>query len=301
MRLLIAVFFPLLATFNEPLISGYQFGGKQAIEEKKVRDKLTIDDFRYPMLFNNDTYDFVTVVIYGAAGSGSGVIIAQQGDNYYVLTANHVVGEVFKGDEIYIETLDGKKHDAELLDFDEKIDGALIKFSSKDIYYKAFIHPDVSPRTGMYILTQGYALASKEAKKRSLRRSLGPIVTVIEGNTDGYDLFYDAATNAGMSGGGIFSDLGQTKIKGDGWSYSAGHPCFGFSTPILVGIHGRAESYKAGGKSGASMGISIYTLLSRFGNTLFNEGVASLPDESETLIWKDGCPIYEELKKKSSL
>ena len=301
MRLLIAIFFPLLATFNEPLISGYQFGGKQAIEEKKVRDKLTIDDFRYPMLFNNDTYDFVTVVIYGAAGSGSGVIIAQQGDNYYVLTANHVVGEVFKGDEIYIETLDGKKHDAELLDFDEKIDGALIKFSSKDIYYKAFIHPDVSPRTGMYILTQGYALASKEAKKRSLRRSLGPIVTVIEGNTDGYDLFYDAATNAGMSGGGIFSDLGQTKIKGDGWSYSAGHPCFGFSTPILVGIHGRAESYKAGGKSGASMGISIYTLLSRFGNTLFNEGVASLPDESETLIWKDGCPIYEELMKKLSL
>ena len=301
MRLLIAVFFPLLATFNEPLISGYQFGEEQAIEEKKVRDKLTIDDFRYPMLFNNDTYDFVTVVIYGAAGSGSGVIIAQQGDNYYVLTANHVVGEVFKGDEIYLETLDGKKHDAELLDFDEKIDGALIKFSSKDTYYKAFIHQDVSPRTGMYILTQGYALASKEAKKRSLRRSLGPIVTVIEENTDGYDLFYDAATNVGMSGGGIFSDLGQTKIKGDGWSYSAGHPCFGFSTPILVGIHGRAESYKAGGKSGASMGISIYTLLSRFGNTLFNEGVASLPDESETLIWKDGCPIYEELKKKSSL
>ena len=301
MRLLIAVFFPLLTTFNEPLISGYQFGGEQAIEEKKVRDKLTIDDFRYPMLFNNDIYDFVTVVIYGAAGSGSGVIIAQQGDNYYVLTANHVVGEVFKGDEIYLETLDGKKHDAELLDFDKKINGALIKFSSKDTYYKAFIHQDVSPRTGMYILTQGYALASKEAKKRSLRRSLGPIVTVIEENTDGYDLFYDAATNVGMSGGGIFSDLGQTKIKGDGWSSYAGHPCFGFSTPILVGIHGRAESYKAGGKSGVSMGISIYTLLSKFGNTLLNEGVASLPDESETLIWKDGCPIYEELMKKSSL
>ena len=49
------------------------------------------------------------------------------------------------------------------------------------------------------------------------------------------------------------------------------------------------------------MGISIYTLLSKFGNTLLNEGVASLPDESETLIWKDGCPIYEELMKKSSL
>jgi len=328
MRFLIAIFSPLLLTFNEPLISGYQFGGEQEIKEKKVREKLTIDDFRYPMLYNNDIYDFVTVAVYGTAAPGSGVIIAQKGENYYVLTANHVVGKVLKGDEIEVQTLDGEYHTAQLLDFDEKIDGALIKFSSKKTYYKAFIHPKVSPRTGMYILTEGYALASKEARKRSLRRSLGPIVTVIEENKDGYDLFYDAATNIGMSGGGVFSDFGQTKIKGDGWSYSwikkptiyvpdsklqyyeecknsgkenclalyVEHPCFGFSTPILVGIHGRAETYRAGGKSGASMGISIFTLLARFGNTLLNEGIASLPDETETLIWKDGCPIYSELK-----
>ena len=329
MRFLIAILSPLLLTFNEPLISGYQFGGEQEIKEKKVREKLTIDDFRYPMLYNNDIYDFVTVAVYGTAAPGSGVIIAQKGENYYVLTANHVVGKVLKGDEIEVQTLDGEYHTAQLLDFDEKIDGALIKFSSKKTYYKAFIHPKVSPKTGMYILTEGYALASKEAKKGSLRRSLGPIVTVIEDNTDGYDLFYDAATNVGMSGGGVFSDLGQTKIKGDGWLNSwiktprkdmseslykayeecknsgkedclasfVDHPCYGFSTPILVGIHGRAESYRAGGKSGASMGLSVYTLLSRFGKTLFNEGVASLPDERETLIWKDGCPIYEELKE----
>ena len=300
MRLLILIFFPLVITFNEPLISGYQFWGEQKVKVKKVREKLTIDDFRYPMTFNNDIYDFVTVAVYGPAETGSGVIIAQKGDNYYVLTANHVLGEVLKGDEIDIQTLDGEYHSAKLLDFDSKIDGALIKFISKKTYYKAFIHPDVSPRIGMYILTEGYALASKEAKEGSLRRSLGPIVTVIDKNTDGYDLFYDAATNVGMSGGGVFSHLQQIKIKGDGWSYSNEHPCYGFSTPILVGIHGRAETYRAGGKSGASMGMSIYALLERFGNTLLNEGVASLPDESETLIWKDGCPIYQELMKSSN-
>ena len=327
MKFLFAIIFPLFITFNEPLIAGMQFGGEQKPKEKKIREKLTIDDFSYPMSFNNEIYDFVTVAVYGTAAPGSGVIIAQKGENYYVLTANHVVGKVLKGDVIEVQTLDGEYHTAQLLDFDEKIDGALIKFTSKKTYYKAFIHPDVSPKTGMYILTEGYALASKEAKKGSLRRSLGPIITVIEDNTDGYDLFYDAATNVGMSGGGVFSDLMQTKIKGDGWSYSwikkprndlsegmlqayeeckksekddclasfVEHPCFGFTTPILVGIHGRAESYRAGGKSGASMGMSIYTLLARFGNTLFNEGVASLPDERETLIWKDGCPIYKEL------
>lgn len=328
MRLLIALIFPFLTIFHGQVISGYQFGGEQKIKAKKVREKLTFDDFRYPMLYNNDIYDFVTVSIYGTADPGSGVIIAQKGDNYYVLTANHVLGKVLKSDEIDIQTLDGKYHSAKLLDFDEKIDGALIKFTSKRTYYKAFIHPDVTPRTGMYILTEGYALASKEARKRSLRRSLGPIVTVIEENKDGYDLFYDAATNVGMSGGGVFSDFGQTKIKGDGWLYGwikktrndlpdsylqyyeecknsgkenclasyVEHPCFGFSIPILVGIHGRAESYRAGGKSGASMGMSINSLLGRFGKTLLKEGVASLPDERETLIWKDGCPIYKSVK-----
>ena len=334
MRLFIAIFFPFLFTFNEPLISGYQFGGVKKVKVKKVREKLTINDFRYPMSFNNDIFDFVTVAIYGAAGTGSGVIIAQKGDNYYVLTANHVIGKIFKGDEIEIKTLDGKYHTAELLDFDEKIDGALIKFNSKKPYYKAFIHPDVTLKTGMGIITEGYALASREAKKVSLRRSLGSIVTVIEKNTDGYDLFYDAATNKGMSGGGVFSDLGWTNIKGAGWSNDwlpmitgptdeqkkrykkygwefseselkqknqQSNPCRSFSTPILIGIHGRAESYSAGGKSGASMGMSIYTLLERFGNTLFNEGITSLPDEHETLIWKDGCPLYQELMKTQQL
>ena len=279
------------------VFAGYEFGGEATEEIKKVREKLTIDDFAYPMGFNNEIYDFVTVAIYGTAAPGSGVIIAQKGNDYYVLTANHVVGKVLKGDEIEVQTLDGEYHTAKLLQFDEKIDGALIKFTSNKTYYKAFIHPDAKPKTGMYMLTEGYALASKEAKKGSLRRSTGPIVTVIEDNTDGYDLFYDAATNVGMSGGGVFSDLQQTNIQGEGWVYSESHPCFGFGTPILIGIHGRAESYRAGGKSGASMGLSIHTLLAKFGPTLAKEGVTSLPDERETLIWKDGCPIYKELKK----
>ena len=291
--------FAIIASFLlvPNVFAGYQFGSEATEQVKKVREKLTIDDFSYPMAFNNEIYDFVTVAIYGTAAPGSGVIIAQKGNDYYVLTANHVVGKVLKGDEIEVQTLDGEYHTAQLLQFDEKVDGALIKFTSNKTYYKAFIHPDAKPKTGMYMLTEGYALASKEAKKGSLRRSTGPIVTVIEDNTDGYDLFYDAATNVGMSGGGVFSDLQQTNIQGEGWVYSESHPCFGFGTPILIGIHGRAESYRAGGKSGASMGLSIHTLLAKFGPTLAKEGVTSLPDERETLIWKDGCPIYKELKK----
>ena len=75
MRLLIALIFPFLTIFHGQVIPGYQFGGEQKIKAKKVREKLTFDDFRYPMLYNNDIYDFVTVAIYGTADPGSGVII----------------------------------------------------------------------------------------------------------------------------------------------------------------------------------------------------------------------------------
>ena len=47
--------------------------------------------------------------------------------------------------------------------------------------------------------------------------------------------------------------------------------------------------------------MCIRDRLARFGNTLLNEGIASLPDERDTLIWKDGCPTYEEFKKSLSL
>ena len=81
--------------------------------------------------------------------------------------------------------------------------------------------------------------------------------------------------------------------------YKGNHPCRGFGPSVLIGIHGRAESYRAGGKSGASMGMNIHTLLSKFGSTLVSEGITSLPKERETLLWKEGCPLYDEINPYS--
>ena len=289
--------FAIIASFLlvPNVFAGYQLGVEMKEKVKEKRVDLSIKDFKYPMLFNNKIIDFLTVSVYGTAAPGSGVIIAKNSNNYYILTANHVVGKVLKGDEIEVQTLDGEYHSAELLISSEEIDGALLKFTSKNKYYQAFIDPNIYPETGMFMETQGYALASKEAKKGSLRKSNGSIITVIEDNTDGYDVFYGAATNVGMSGGGVFTDYGQTSVdlNSDGWKTCT------FSTPILIGIHGRAESYRAGGKSGASMGVSVHTMLSEFGGTLAKEGVTSLPGELDTLIYKDGCPLYKELMGNS--
>ena len=196
---------------------------------------------------------------------------------------------------IEIFTLDGEFHDASILHQLDNIDAALLKFKSDNHYYTAYVSKKMNPRVGMYVLTQGYALASKEAKMASLRRSTGTIISIIEGNKDGYDILYDAVTNVGMSGGGVFTHW-DTSSDGEGWKGSgAGHPCFGFDTPILVGIHGRGESYR-GGKSGSNMFISIDTLIRYFASTLVGEGLTNLPKEKQTDIWKDSCPLYNEVK-----
>ncbi|WP_448562330.1 hypothetical protein [Trichothermofontia sp.] len=44
----------------------------------------------------------LTVRIWGPGDPGSGVIIAQQGTTYYVLTAAHVVKDIFPGEEAEI-------------------------------------------------------------------------------------------------------------------------------------------------------------------------------------------------------
>ncbi len=326
--------FILNLVVNNYLFASYILGVDEIKQEKKIiKDRLNINDFpKYPMQFSNNIYDYLTVKVLSPASSGSGVIIAQNNNIYFVLTANHVIGKLFEGDEISITTLDGEVHIAKLLQSDPNFDGALLKFSSEKTYYSAFIHPEVEPYKGMYVLTQGYALANKDAVEGSLRRSTGSVITVIENNKEGYDLFYEGTTNVGMSGGGIYTHPMQTsKYKGKGWTYSwiknkrkdlnenmlrayeeckesnkesclasfVEHPCYGFSTPILVGIHGRSESYEYGGKSGASMGISIHKIIKKFGDTLISNGVFSLPKEEDTLIWKDGCPIYPIIIKNA--
>ena len=69
--------------------------------------------------------------------------------------------------------------------------------------------------------------------------------------------------------------------------------CHGFLTPSLVAVHGRGEEYVYGGKSGVNLGISIHDLLFEFQSILLNENIRTLPEETDTKIWKDGCSVFK--------
>ena len=79
------------------------------------RIKLKEEDIRYPMGFNNDIGDFIVVKVFGSGSPGNGVLIAQKNLYYYVFTARHVVADVLEGDDIEVQTLDGKYHIGKLL------------------------------------------------------------------------------------------------------------------------------------------------------------------------------------------
>ena len=223
----------------------FEFGSESLNSEEVIRSQVTANDVQPPMLVENRLMDFSAVQVYGTAAPGSGVIIARKNNYYYVLTAKHVIGKIFKGDEIGIMTIDGSYHLAELIKVDEKIDAALIKFKSPNKYYPAFFDPETRAISGQQSVVIGYALASKETKVGSLRKSKGSILTVIKDNIDGYDILYNNATNVGMSGGPLYANMPKDFLDRNGGN---GGSCGWLIIPPLIGIHGRAESYVGGGK-----------------------------------------------------
>ncbi|MEL6930536.1 MAG: tetratricopeptide repeat-containing serine protease family protein [Cyanobacteria bacterium J06600_6] len=76
---------------------------------------------------------------------GSGVIVGQNGNTYYVLTASHVVSEVIIGEELFLQAFDGEKYHEYKIDVAKRellpnnLDLALIQFNSDRQYASVVI------------------------------------------------------------------------------------------------------------------------------------------------------------------
>ncbi len=78
-----------------------------------------------------------TVRIWGPGDPGSGVIIAQKGTTYYVLTAAHVVKDILPGEEAEIQTPDRQHHrfqKNQIIPIGSDTDLALVTFNSNRPY-----------------------------------------------------------------------------------------------------------------------------------------------------------------------
>ncbi|TRU72417.1 MAG: serine protease [Microcystis viridis Mv_BB_P_19951000_S69] len=208
-----------------------------------------------------------TVRIDSTSGAnGSGVIIAQQGKTYTVLTADHVLCEKVAEEKTCanvtytVVTRDGKtrKIEKSTIIRQEGVDLAVFQFESQDNYPVAEI-ANYNPNTNDFVFAAGFpkigdnpskwlfsggTINEKEGgllqtRQSDLSTQQSGTLQSVASLTGGYELVYTSITFGGMSGGAVLDSQGR-----------------------VIGIHGRSEG-AGGGKIqlGFSLGIPISTFI----------------------------------------
>jgi tetratricopeptide (TPR) repeat protein/S1-C subfamily serine protease len=147
-------------------------------------------------------------------GNGSGVIIARQGQTYYILTNYHVVANT---DEYTVVTPDGKKYQIAARDIvkEDGLDAAILKFNNQQNYQVAILGKyNFSDDKKHWIFFSGFP-ASKGGKRQlnpgfHFSREGGSFE--VKDNlylSDGYELVYTNQSLPGMSGGALLDTQGR--------------------------------------------------------------------------------------------
>lgn len=161
-------------------------------------------------------------------GLGSGVIVRNEGNKYYILTNDHVVGEA---DEIIAVLNDGKEFTATLVGKDPRKDLALVMFESEQGNIPiAELGDSDDTQVGDWVLAVGSPfgfVSSVTAGIVSAKGRSGP-----QGNISDF-IQTDAAINRGNSGGALVNIHGEV-VGINTWiaAPTGGSIGLGFSIPI---------------------------------------------------------------------
>jgi tetratricopeptide (TPR) repeat protein len=164
----------------------------------------------------DDIAQQITVLINSKKnGNGSGVIVAREGNTYYVLTATHVVQNP---DTYSLVAPDGIQYqlDSGQTKILEGVDLAVVKFTSKETYSVATLGR-YNLKDNFWVFVSGFPKPAREGQPQRLLTA-GTISQEDEADFDAKDgyslgqggrgLVYTSLSLAGMSGGAVLDSRG---------------------------------------------------------------------------------------------
>ena len=193
---------------------------------------------------------------YRSRGLGSGIIVRQDRDTYYVITNNHVVEGT---SEIMVGARDGKEYPAELVGRDSRRDLAVISFKTSENYPLAEMGNSDNVKVGDWAIAMGNPLGEQFAFSvtmgivSAVGRTGGPA-----GNINDF-IQTDASINQGNSGGPLVNIRGEV-IGINTWIASnvgGGSVGLGFAIPINNAKRAIDEIIKSGVVSDGWLGVSL--------------------------------------------
>jgi Do/DeqQ family serine protease len=198
-------------------------------------------------------------------GLGSGVLVREQDDTYYVLTNDHVVGDA---DNIEVVLEDESTYDAELIGTDQRKDLALVSFEEPDRELPlARLGDSDSLAVGDWVLAVGSPFGFQSTVTAgivsALERRGGP-----RGNINDF-IQTDASINQGNSGGPLINLQGEV-VGINTWitsqtGVSAG---LGFSIPINNAKTAIDDFIERGSIQYGWLGVSIRDIASEVADDL---------------------------------
>lgn len=142
---------------------------------------------------------------YIVSGAGSGVIVGQSGENYYIVTNDHVIEGA---NEITVTTRSGEAFEAELVATDDSADIAVIAIQSSSALSLAVWGNSDDLQVGEDLIAIGNPLGSLGGTvTKGILSATGRTITV--GDYAMTLLQTDTAINPGNSGGGLFNMRGE--------------------------------------------------------------------------------------------
>jgi Do/DeqQ family serine protease len=187
---------------------------------------------------------------------GSGIIVRQNKDLYYVLTNNHVVDGA---SEIQVATMDGKEYAAELVGKDSRRDLSIISFKTGDSFPLAALGNSDDVRVGDWAIAMGNPLGEQFAF--SVTMGIVSAVGRVGGPAGNINDFIqtDAPINQGNSGGPLVNIRGEvvginTWIASNNGGGSVG---LGFAIPINNAKRSIDEFIRSGSVNDGWLGVSL--------------------------------------------